>query len=49
MDSFGYFLAAYLVVWVGVFAYVLRLYALHRSLRREMESLRAEAKRRHGD
>ena len=45
----GYFLAAYLVVWAGVFAYVLRIYAMHRSLRREIESLREQARRRQGD
>jgi hypothetical protein len=49
MDSFGYFLAAYLVAGAGVIAYVVRLCAIRRSLRRQIESLRAEAKRRHGD
>ena len=49
MNGFGYFLAAYILAGAGVIAYIIRLCAVRRSLSREIESLRAEVKRRRGD
>lgn len=42
MENYGYFLGAYIVVWVVVFAYVLSISVRQRKLRREIESLREE-------
>lgn len=42
MENYGYFLGAYIVVWVVVFAYVLSISVRQRNLRREIESLREE-------
>ena len=46
MDSFDYFLAAYIVVWVVVFAYIISISVRQRSLRREIDSLKEELKGR---
>ncbi len=42
MENYGYFLGAYIVVWVVVFAYVLSISVRQRNLRREIESLKEE-------
>jgi CcmD family protein len=41
-DNLGYFLAAYIVIWVVLFAYVYRIYAGQRNLKREIDSLKEE-------
>lgn len=41
MKNFWYLFAAYTVVWAVVLGYVLSLYARERSLRREVEALKA--------
>jgi len=46
MENYGYFLGAYIVVWVVVFAYVLSISVRQRNLRREIESLREELRDR---
>ncbi len=40
MDEFGYFLAAYIVVWIVIFGYVIRTSRIQNSLRREIDSLK---------
>ncbi len=46
MENYGYFLGAYIVVWVVVFAYVFSISVRQRKLRREIESLREELRDR---
>ncbi len=41
MENAGYLYAAFGIIWVGVFAYVLSLVLKQRGLRREIEALRA--------
>jgi len=48
MNGLGYFLAAYIVTGAGVLAYIVRLCVVRRSLRREVEALRAEAQQKRG-
>lgn len=49
MEDLEYFLAAYITVWVIIFAYVLRISLSQRNLRREIDSLREEIKERQRD
>ena len=46
MNGFGYFLAAYILAGGGILAYIIRLWAVHRALRRELGSLRGESQRK---
>jgi CcmD family protein len=49
MEDLEYFLAAYITVWVIIFAYILRVSLIQRSLRREIDTLREEIKERQRD
>jgi len=49
MEDLEYFLAAYITVWVIIFAYVLRISLSQRKLRREIDSLREEIKEQQRD
>lgn len=49
MEDLEYFLAAYITVWVIIFAYVLRISLIQRNLRREIDSLREEIKEQQRD
>ncbi len=40
MTNLGYFIAAYILVWVGVFIYLLELQRNQNRLRKELESLK---------
>ena len=44
MDEFGYFLAAYIVVWIVIFGYVSRISRIQNGLRREIDSMKQELK-----
>ncbi len=41
MDNFGYLLAAFIIIWVAIFAYVFSLSQRQRKLRREIDQLKA--------
>ena len=45
METTGYLLAASIVIWVGLFGFVSRLYYRQKKLRAELEALRRAAKR----
>ncbi len=40
MTNLGYFMAAYIVVWIGIFIYLLKLQGNQNRLRKELESLK---------
>ncbi len=40
MTNLGYFMAAYILVWVGVFVYLLELQRNQNRLKKELESLK---------
>ena len=44
MDEFGYFLAAYIVVWAVIFGFILRSFRLQKNLNTEIEALKDELK-----
>jgi len=46
MDEFGYFLAAYIVVWGVIFAFVLWNFRLQKNLKSEMDTLKDQLKSR---
>ena len=39
-DNFGYFLAAYIIVWVVLFTYISKISNGNRNLKREIDSLK---------
>ncbi len=41
MENFGYLLAAFIIIWVAVFAYVFVLSQRQKRLRREIDQLKA--------
>ncbi len=41
MENFGYLLAAFIIIWVAVFAYVFSLSQRQKRLRREIDQLKA--------
>jgi CcmD family protein len=41
MENFGYLLAAFIIIWVAVFAYVFSLSQKQKRLRREIDQLKA--------
>ena len=45
MDTFPYLFAAYSIIWLVTFLYVLRLVTKQQQLRREVESLKQARKR----
>jgi len=48
MENWPYLFAAYTVIWIAVFAYVLLLLQGERKLRREIDSLRRSLKNKSG-
>jgi len=46
MDEFGYFLAAYIIVWIFIFGYVFRTSHIQKNLRRELNALKKEVETR---
>ncbi len=48
MENWPYLFAAYTVIWIAVFAYVLLLLQGERKLRREIDSLRRSLKDKSG-
>ena len=40
MDDIGFFYIAYTIIWVGIFAYVLRIFLDQQRLTREVEVLK---------
>ena len=46
LTNASYIAAAFAVVWVGVFIYIFALMQKERTLRRDLESLKAELKSR---
>lgn len=40
MENAGYLLAAFAIIWVAVFGYVISLYTKQRKLMREIDSLK---------
>jgi CcmD family protein len=48
MDYLGYLVAAYLIVWLGLFAYLLWMHGILRGLRAEVRELRASVARQEG-
>lgn len=49
MENGGYIFAAYAIVWVAVFGYVLSLFYRQRRLRQEIDSLREVLKEKEGE
>ncbi|UCG54924.1 MAG: CcmD family protein [Dehalococcoidia bacterium] len=45
MDDLSYLFAAYTVIWVGLFAYILVLAQKQRQLRRDMDRLKETMKK----
>ena len=45
MDTFPYLFAAYSLIWLVTFLYILRLMRKQRELRREIESLKQARKK----
>jgi CcmD family protein len=45
MDNLGYLFAAFAVIWVGLFAYILVLTQKQRQLRRDMDWLKETLKK----
>ncbi len=48
MDNMGFLFAAYTVIWLGVFIYVLFLLQRENKLRRDIEGLKQEMKEKTG-
>ena len=42
MENYGYFLGAYIVAWLVIFAYIFSIFIRQKNLRKEIDSLRAE-------
>ena len=42
MDNMSYFLAAYAVIWIGVFGYLFHIHRKQKGLRKELDSIRRE-------
>lgn len=49
MQNWPYLFAAYTVIWIAVFAYVLLLLQGERKLRREIDNLRRSLKNKSGN
>ncbi len=46
MENLGYLLAAFVIVWVGLFGYVFSLFQKQKQLRRDIELLKEMLKKK---
>ena len=49
MENLGYLVAAYTIIWMAIFAYVLILYRRQKQLRREIDSLKEKVRKKGAD